>query len=156
MENCIFCKIVKGEIESYPIYEDKEFMAFLTPFPNTKGLTIVIPKEHKNSYIFSQEDKFYCKFLKIIKKVAKNLDKKLNVARCALVFEGTGIDHLHAKLYPLHGKLAYQTNVWAKEKIFFENYEGYISTQEGPEANKAELKELAKKLSFKAKTPSKT
>ncbi|MBS3107859.1 HIT domain-containing protein [Candidatus Woesearchaeota archaeon] len=149
MENCIFCKIVKGEIESYPIYEDEEFMAFLTPFPNMKGLTVVIPKKHTDSYIFNQDDESYCRFLKIVKKIGKQLDKKLNVARCALVFEGTGINHLHAKLYPLHGKLAYQTNVWAKERVYFKNYEGYVTTLEGPEADKKELKELAKLLSFK-------
>lgn len=45
MTNCIFCKIVKNEIPSYIIYEDKEFLGFLDIFPKTEGHTLVIPKK---------------------------------------------------------------------------------------------------------------
>ena len=46
MENCIFCKIVSGEIPSYKVYEDNEFMAFLDVRPLNLGHTLVIPKKH--------------------------------------------------------------------------------------------------------------
>lgn len=46
MENCVFCKIVRGEIPSYKVYEDEEFLAFLDIHPHTPGHTQVIPKKH--------------------------------------------------------------------------------------------------------------
>ena len=46
MENCVFCRIIKGEIPSFKIYEDKEVLAFLDVKPHTKGHTVVIPKTH--------------------------------------------------------------------------------------------------------------
>ena len=46
MSECLFCKIVAGEIPSYKIYEDGEYLAFLDIFPASLGHTLVIPKEH--------------------------------------------------------------------------------------------------------------
>lgn len=46
MSDCIFCKIVAGEIPSYKIYEDDTHLAFLDIFPASLGHTLVIPKEH--------------------------------------------------------------------------------------------------------------
>ena len=44
--NCIFCKIINGEIPSYKIYEDDEILAFLDINPVNPGHTLIIPKEH--------------------------------------------------------------------------------------------------------------
>ena len=46
MEDCIFCKIVKGEIPCEKIWEDKDFLAFLDVHPFAEGHTLVIPKKH--------------------------------------------------------------------------------------------------------------
>ena len=46
MDNCIFCKIVKGEVPSYKIYEDDKVYAFLDIACDTVGHTLVIPKKH--------------------------------------------------------------------------------------------------------------
>ncbi len=46
MENCIFCKIVRGEIPSYKVYEDENFLAFLDINPESPGHTLVVPKTH--------------------------------------------------------------------------------------------------------------
>ena len=46
MDSCIFCKIGKGEISSYKVYEDKKVLAFLDLKPHSKGHTVVIPKAH--------------------------------------------------------------------------------------------------------------
>ncbi len=45
-EDCVFCKIVKGEIPSAKIYEDESFLAFLDIMPANKGHTLIIPKQH--------------------------------------------------------------------------------------------------------------
>ena len=46
MENCIFCKIIKGEIPSYTIYEDEKVKVFMDINPVAKGHSLVIPKTH--------------------------------------------------------------------------------------------------------------
>lgn len=46
MSDCIFCKIVAGEIPSYKIYEDEKYLAFLDVFPKTTAQMLVIPKTH--------------------------------------------------------------------------------------------------------------
>ena len=46
MDNCIFCKIVKGEIPSYTIYEDEIVKCFLDINPLSTGHTLIVPKKH--------------------------------------------------------------------------------------------------------------
>jgi len=59
MENCVFCSIVSGKIPVAKIWEDEKFLAFLDNRPNTPGMTLVIPKQHYDSYIFNLEDDFF-------------------------------------------------------------------------------------------------
>ncbi len=143
MENCIFCKIAKGQIESAKIWEDDEFLAVLDANPNVKGMTLLLTKEHFDSYILDIPNEMYSKFMLAAKKVASTLEKGLGVMRVVLVMEGMGINHAHLKLYLLHGVKNKFQEMWAKNRIFFENYEGYISTQLGPAADKRDLEELA-------------
>lgn len=146
MADCIFCKIVNGEIPSVKFWENKEFMAILDVNPNTKGMTLIISKKHYPSYIFEMPNSIYSKMLLAAKKVSLMLDKKLRVQRTAMVMEGMGINHAHIKLYPLHGLDKKFEEMWAKDKVFFERYNGYITTQLGPQADINELKKLAEKL----------
>ncbi|HEY9705759.1 MAG TPA: HIT family protein [Allocoleopsis sp.] len=149
MESCIFCKIVKGEIPSYKIWEDKDHIAILDVFPNTKGMTLIIPKKHYDSYAFDMPDSAYTKAMLAAKKVGKILDTKLKVQRTALVMEGMGVNHAHIKLYPLHGLDKKWKEMWNKEERFFDHYEGYLSTVLGPKADNKTLEELQKKIKGK-------
>ncbi len=144
--DCIFCKIVKGEIGSAKVWEDDEFLAILDVNPNTRGMTLVLSKEHYDSYAFDIPEDVYQKLMKASKKVAKILEKGLNVKRVAMVMEGMGVNHLHLKLYPLRGLSEEFKAIEPEKRIFFEKYEGYISTQLGPLADLGELKELAEEI----------
>lgn len=146
IEDTIFGKIVRNEIPSYKVWEDSDFLAFLTPFPNTPGLTVIIPKVNPGDYVFDLYDELYAQFLLATKKVAKILEVALGVKRVALVFEGTGVAHVHAKLYPLYGELASQTDVWSDHTEFTEECKGYFSTVEGPQMDEARLKEIQQKI----------
>ena len=145
-KNCLFCKIVKGEIDSAKIWEDKDFVAILDIMPNTKGMTLVLTKKHYDSYAFEIPDKIYNKFLLATKKVSKLLEKGLKINRVAMVMEGMGINHAHIKLYPMHGLEKEFKEIWAKEKVFFDSYPGYITTQLGPQADIEELKTMARRI----------
>lgn len=142
--DCIFCKIIKGEIPSVRIWEDKNFVAFLDAFPNTKGMTLVMPKKHFDSDAIEMNDKFYKDFFLAAKKVAKLLKRGLKVNRVAMVMEGMGVNHAHIKLYPLHGVGPKFKAIWTEENVFFEKYQGYLTTQLGPQADLKKLEKLSK------------
>ena len=149
MENCIFCKIVKGEAPSYKIWEDSKHVAFLSIFPNTEGTTVVIPKAHHTSYAFDLPDTVLSELMLATKKVAKLLDAKLeDVGRTAMVFEGFGVDHVHAKLFPMHGteNMKEWKPIESTVDKYFEKYEGYISSHDYKKVSKDEIAETAKKL----------
>ncbi len=145
-ERTIFDEIIDGNIPSWKVWEDEQYLAFLTPFPSTPGLTVVIPKRNPGDYVFTLDDDEVVGLMKASKKVAELLEKALSVKRVALMFEGTGVAHVHAKLYPLHGKLAGETGVWGKHQEFFPRYIGYISSVEGPRMSDDELNALQKKI----------
>ena len=148
---CIFCKIASGEFDSAKIWEDENFLAILDLNPNTKGMTLVMPKKHFDSDAFLMPDKDYENLMLAVKKVSEVLKTGLSVNRVAMVAEGMGVNHVHIKLYPLYGIEKEFKEVWAKEKIFFENYQGYISTQLGPQADMEELKKLAEDIKLHSK-----
>ncbi len=148
MEDCIFCKIVKGEAPSYKIWEDKEHLAFLTPFPNTEGFSVVITKQHYPSYAFHLPDNILKKLIIASKKVGKLLDSKLeDVGRTGMIFEGFGVDHVHAKLFPMHGT---KNKKWrprnSNVKKYFKKYEGYISSHDYKKESDEKLKKTARKI----------
>lgn len=148
MEDCIFCKIVKGEIPSHKIWEDEKHMAFLTIFPNTEGFTVVVPKKHYPSYAFEAPEDVLKDLVMAAKKVGKLLDEKLeDVGRTGLIFEGFGVDHLHAKLFPMHGtRMEKWEPVHSDIDKYFEKYEGYISSHDYKRADDEQLAKLAQKI----------
>lgn len=146
MNECIFCKIIAGAIDSAKIWEDEHHIAILDINPNMHGQTLVITKKHYDSDVFMLNPTQYQQFLAATQKVAELLRTKLTVKRVTMVAEGMGINHAHIKLYPLHGLEKSFQEMWAHERIFFEKYEGYLTTQLGPQVDMATLKSLAQKI----------
>ena len=146
---CIFCKIVAGTLPSHRVWEDENHMAFLSIFPNSDGVTVVIPKQHHSSYAFDLDDKVLCDLVRAAKKVSKLIDKNLpGVGRCAMAFEGFGVDHVHAKLYPMHGTgdMKEWKPILSTQRRYFEKYEGYISTHDGERAPDEKLAKIAAQI----------
>jgi len=142
---CVFCKIAKGEVISHNIWEDEKHLAFLTVFPNTEGAAVVITKAHYSSYAFDLPDEILTELVLAAKKVGKLIDAKFDdVGRTGLVFEGFGIDHVHAKLFPMHGtKMKTWRPIISRYDKYFTQYEGYISSHGGPRVRDEILCELA-------------
>lgn len=133
---CLFCDIAKGESPCFKIWEDEKFMAFLDIFPNTKGQSIVIPKKHYDSDLFLiQDPKFYKEYLSATQEVVEVLKRGLGVQRVSMIMEGMGVNHVHLKLYPLIGLSEEWKPTIATEEIYFQQYEGYLSTQPWPKAD---------------------
>ena len=149
---CIFCGITTRKITTPGIFwEDEKFMAFLSIDPNTKGFTCVVPKKHFGSDVLKLPDDVLGKFIIAAKKVAGILEKHFDdVGRVGLIMEGTGIDHAHIKLVPMHGTENLKQGIWKQvlsgNEFWFEKYEGWISSGSGPMVASEELKKLADEL----------
>jgi histidine triad (HIT) family protein len=96
----IFTKIISGEIPSYKIAEDDNFLAFLDVNPNTKGHTLCIPKQEINK-IFDMEEDLYVGLMQFSRKVAKALEKTIECKRVGVAVVGLEVPHVHVHLIPL-------------------------------------------------------
>ncbi len=101
MEDCIFCKIIKGEIPSFKVYEDENVYAFEDINPIAEGHTLVIPKKHARDLLEIDGESLTAVQLaskKIIDAITKAL-KPSGVAAMQLNGESVGQSVLH---YHLH------------------------------------------------------
>src|SRR6266542_5609788 len=148
----IFDEIIDGNIPAWKVWEDSKYLAFLTPFANTPGLTVIIPKRIPGGYVFDMDDLEIAGLMTAAKKVAKLLEKALGVSKVGLVVEGEGVAHVHAKLYPMHGELnPERLQALAHHQEFYPEYPGYISTVEGPRMSDEQLNDIQRKVQEAAK-----
>ena len=149
MSECVFCKIAAGEMPYHKIWEDEKHLAFLSIFPNTEGFSVVIPKKHYSSYAFDLPDDVLSDLVLASKKVGKLIDTALeDVGRTGMIFEGFGVDHVHTKLFPMHGTEDMQGWKPLKSNVdkYFQQYEGYISSHDHKRADDEKLSVLAAKI----------
>lgn len=153
--DCIFCKIVEEKAPCHKVWEDEKHLAFLSINPNTDGFTIVITKEHYSSDALENDDNVLAGLILASKRTAQKLKKAFpDVGRVGLFFEGFGVDHLHSKLFPMHGTgdikewEAIESKRMSKDmhKKFFDRYEGYLSSHAGEMADQKKLAEIAEKI----------
>lgn len=101
MENCIFCKIVAGEIPSYKVYEDKQTFAFLDIHPINPGHILVIPKKHEPDF-YNLENEINRALFDTVKKLSKFVSEKINPKKVGLVIAGFDVPHTHVHIIPMH------------------------------------------------------
>jgi len=148
-DNCIFCQIAQEKIPSHKIWEDENHVAFLGIFPNTEGFTVLIPKKHHSSYFADMPQDALHELMIAAQKVAKLLDSKLDdVGRTGLIFEGWGVDHIHAKLIPMHqtADIKEWHAISSSVDKYFEKYEGHLSSHDFRREDDEKLAQLAKKI----------
>jgi histidine triad (HIT) family protein len=98
-DECIFCKIVKGEIPAAKIWEDKEHLAFLDANPYVRGHLLVIPKEH-SGWLWDMDMDKYKKLKEKIYYLANILRKAFDTDWVEEVVAGIGVNHTHIHLLP--------------------------------------------------------
>jgi len=97
----IFTKIVSGEIPSYKLAEDNNYLAFLDINPNTKGHTLVIPKKEINK-LFDLDQKEYLDLMSFSYRVAKAIEKTVPCKRIGMSVIGLEVPHVHVHLIPIN------------------------------------------------------
>ena len=104
MDNCIFCKIINGEIPSFTVYEDNDFKAILDLSPATKGHTLIIPKEHSITLLDLSDEKSE-KLISVTKKIVSALKSVLGFSNYNLIqnngrVAGQTVEHFHLHIIP--------------------------------------------------------
>ncbi len=99
MDNCVFCKIARGEIEDLRIWEDENYVAFLDINPFVVGHTLVIPKKHTR-WIWEIGDTEYLDYMRAVKKIAELLKKTFDTDCVQLIIAGMDVPHTHIHLLP--------------------------------------------------------
>lgn len=122
----LFAKIVRGEIEQWRVWESPSHVAFLTPWGNTPGYTVLVPRAHLSSDIFDLSDTNYHDLSEAIFDCSALLRKALDVDRIGLIFEGMEIDYAHAKLIPIPRERV-QQDIQTEE--YSESYRGFVSSK---------------------------
>ena len=97
----IFTKIISGEIPSFKVAENENFLAFLDISPIAKGHVLVIPKM-ETDYLFDISKDEYLELWKFAQQVAKAMDKVLDCNRIGVAVIGLEVPHAHIHLVPLN------------------------------------------------------
>jgi histidine triad (HIT) family protein len=102
--DCIFCKIINKEIPSSIIYEDDNFLCFLDIAPNTRGHSLVIPKQHTNNFTELDNNKVG-EFAKLVHKLAPQIVEALGADGYNLglnngAVAGQVVEHVHWHIIP--------------------------------------------------------
>ena len=133
MTDCIFCKIIAGEIPASKVYEDDQVLAFLDISQVTPGHTLVIPKQHSRNLLEMEADsvsQLFARVLDIARKVMKATGAKgMNILNNSEEIAGQTVFHTHVHLAPR-----------------YEETDGLKITFEAHEPDFAALAELADKI----------
>lgn len=108
MSDCIFCKIVNGEIPAAKVFENEHVLAFLDITQVTKGHTLVIPKVHKEN-LFELTPEIARNLFEVVPAIANALKKEfdpigLNTLNNNGEHAGQSVFHYHMHLLPRYGK----------------------------------------------------
>ena len=117
----IFSKIISGEIPSFKIYEDDNFLAFLDINPNSLGHTLCIPKKEIDQ-MFDLDDKTLSELIIFSKKVANAIKKAVVCERVGMSVIGLEVPHVHVHLIPINNMddMSFDTKISMTESQFNE------------------------------------
>ena len=117
--DCLFCKIINGEIPSYKVYEDDLVFAFLDVNPKENGHTLIVPKKHYTDYL-ELDDEIFIHIFDVAKKLGQEICEKLNAEGTTFVWNYGSeqvIKHFHLHILPRYKNKTEATVEEIYEKI---------------------------------------
>lgn len=97
----IFSKIIAGELPSYKIAENENFLAFLDITPIVEGHVLIVPKKEVDK-LFDVENSILAEWLIFAKPIAKAIEKNFDCKRCGISVIGLEVPHAHMHLVPIN------------------------------------------------------
>lgn len=134
MEDCIFCKIVKGEIPSFKVYEDNKFLGFLDIRPLNPGNVLLIPKDH---YRWVTDVPDFGEYFDTAKKIGLASQEAVAADYLSFLTLGTEVPHAHIRIIP---------------RFYTDTHTHGIDTNQVTVLPQEEMERLAASISSKIKT----
>lgn len=128
MNDCVFCKIVRKELPAYVVYEDGEFMAFLSIVPLNPGHALVIPKKH---YRWVWDVPNIGEYYQIVQKIANAQTKAFETDKIVSLVIGEEVAHAH---------------VWLVPRFEGDGHGGAVDIKNVKRFSKEEMEEFAEKI----------
>ncbi len=100
--DCLFCKIINGEIPSYKVYEDDLVYAFLDINPTENGHTLIVPKKHYTDYL-ELDKEIFNHIVEVAKKLSKDICDKLGANGASFAWnygDRQVVKHFHLHIIP--------------------------------------------------------
>jgi len=131
MADCVFCKIVKGEVPSYKVHEDKDYLAFLSIEPLNLGHCLIIPKKH---YRYADQVPNFGEYFEVAKKVGNGIKKATGHEHLYFLTVGNEIKHAH---------------IWVTPHYDGDGHGNDVNWQAIKKLSESQMKKIAKKISDK-------
>ncbi len=132
MTDCLFCKIVSGEIPAAKVYEDEHALAFLDIQPNNPGHTLLVPKTHARN-IFDMDARAICAIIPALKKLS-------HTVKDAVSADGLNIA---MNIEPAAGQIVFHAHIHIIPR--FSN-DGHRHFEKRPYKNEEEMRAVAEKI----------
>ena len=103
-DDCIFCKIIKGEIPSFTVYDNDDFKVILDRFPAAPGHVLILPKAHYSD-LFELSEEMAAKLYPLAKKIAQHIKEVtgaegINIVQNNGEAAGQTVHHFHLHIIP--------------------------------------------------------
>lgn len=100
--DCLFCRLIRGDLPSHRVYENPDFVVLLTIHPVNPGHTMVVPKEHIGSF-YDVEDALYTSMMFLVKRMALAIKDIFEPLQVVMETSGVGNRHVHVHVLPVYG-----------------------------------------------------
>jgi diadenosine tetraphosphate (Ap4A) HIT family hydrolase len=100
--DCLFCRLLRGDLPGYRVYEDDRFTVLLTIFPINPGHLMVVTNEHIESF-YGVEDDLYTALMLLVKRMALVIKQVFTPLQVVMETSGIGNRHVHIHVLPVYG-----------------------------------------------------
>lgn len=136
--DCVFCKIVCGDLEASRVYEADHILAFMDIHPVRPGQVLVIPKEHIDHFS-DIPDELALEIFALTHRLSQVIRKALQPERVGLVVHGYGVPHAHMVIVPQY----HEDDITTGRMAAIEDGKVVFSAKRLPKASREELEEMA-------------
>ncbi len=139
--NCIFCKIIKGDIPTFKVYEDDNVLAILDIRPVTRGHTLVIPKIHIDHFM-DLPDSLAADIVKVGNQISRRLRDVVRPDRVGVVVAGYGVAHVHYHVIPMQ----HTQDITSRAYAFIEDGQIQFDAMRPPIASEEDRREMVQEI----------
>lgn len=100
--DCLFCRLIQGDLPTYRVYENDNFVVMLDIHPINPGHVLVVPKAHVDSF-HEAEDALYVPMMLLVKRMALAIKAMFVPLQVVMATSGVGNRHVHVHVLPVHG-----------------------------------------------------